>query len=102
MDAAVSAVDRIGSPRSPRTGFVARLSRTLSVSVLVFSIVPVLLLGQSLLRAPLKLEHEVHAGIQRLFAHPHAGSRRPAQPVLARKGARKVHLEVLHPERGGR
>jgi hypothetical protein len=53
-----------------------RLARGLAAAVLVASILPVVLLGPSLLRAPLKLERELHADVQRLAEHglsrPHA------------------------------
>lgn len=100
MEATASTPGPIGVARSRRTAFAARLSRGVSASVLVLSIGPVLLLGQSLLRAPLKLERETHAGIERLFAHPHASTRQHTRHDPARGGAPSVRLQVLGPARG--
>jgi hypothetical protein len=52
---------------TPPAGLAARLTRALAASVLVASILPVVLLGPSLLRAPVKLGRELHADVQRLL-----------------------------------
>jgi len=62
--------------------------------VLVASILPVVLLGPSLLRAPLKVERELHADVQRLVGREHAvghgltkSPERPAQVTARASGS---------------
>jgi hypothetical protein len=72
---------------TPAAGLAARLTRALAVSVLVASILPVVLLGPSLLRAPVKLGRELHADVQRLLDHGRPESHRQAGQIIRRVGS---------------
>jgi hypothetical protein len=65
----MASTDRIDGQPSRGAELMDRLTRGLAASVLVASILPVVLLGPSLLRAPVKLGRELHADVQRLLAH---------------------------------
>jgi hypothetical protein len=67
--------DRAPAGASHHAGPVASLRRGLAAGVLVASILPVLYLGPSLLRAPLKLARELHTDVQRLVARPEVHAR---------------------------
>jgi hypothetical protein len=77
----MTSADRIDGQLSRGAELKDRLTRGLAASVLVASILPVVLLGPSLLRAPLKLGRELHADVQRLLA-----------PRSTRPRARAGHL----------
>jgi hypothetical protein len=77
----MTSADRIDGQLSRGAELKDRLARGLAASVLVASILPVVLLGPSLLRAPLKLGRELHADVQRLLA-----------PSPTRPRARAGHL----------
>jgi len=72
--------ERAPADAAHHTGPMASLRRGLAAGVLVASILPVLYLGPSLLRAPLKLARELHTDVQRLVARPevHARAKGPA------------------------
>jgi hypothetical protein len=67
-----ASAERIDGQPLRAAGLRARLARGLAASVLVASILPVVLLGPSLLRAPLKLGRELHADVQRLVGREQA------------------------------
>ena len=101
---AVSA-DRIDGRPARGAELMDRLTRALAASVLVASILPVVLLGPSLLRAPVKLGRELHADVQRLLAHRrvvvHA---RPIghKPVVGHSSTRpRARAGHLRPRTGG-
>jgi hypothetical protein len=86
-----SSADLLSGHLAPSGRRAGRLGRALAVSVLVCSILPVVALGPSLLRAPLKLGRELHADAQRLLAaggHSHA--------------ARHTHVTLRAPSKGRR
>jgi hypothetical protein len=79
-----ASADRNDGQQSRATALTARLVQGLAASVLVASILPVVLLGPSLLRAPLKLGRELHADVQRLVGDGPTGPRARAEHVTPR------------------
>jgi hypothetical protein len=61
-------------------GPIDALRRALAVALLPLSILPVVLFGHALLRAPEKLWREAQAEVQRLEAPPHS-------PAVRKQGA---------------
>jgi hypothetical protein len=86
------ALDPVHTRARARSGPRATIAHGLAVMVLVVSILPVVLAGPSLLRAPVKLERELRANVERLL-HSGGRSRAHFQPAAGTgafaRGARR-------------
>ena len=86
------ALDPLDTRPPARSGPLATIAHGLAVMVLVVSILPVVLAGPSLLRAPVKLERELRADVERLLhsgARSHAHSPPPVGTAASVRGARR-------------